>query len=70
MMIHDSDSYKIVIKAEALLREAYCLYNSHIRNEKSATNVHLESVVYGLGELTEAIENFWDSVKKGVNNYE
>ena len=65
MMKHDSDSYKIVLKAEALLREAYCLYNSHSRDEKSATNVHLGSVVDGLEELTEAIENFWDNVKKG-----
>ena len=64
-MKHDSDSYKIVLKAEALMREAYCLYNSNSRNEISATNVHLKSVVDGLGELTEAIEYFWRTNKKG-----
>lgn len=65
MMTHDSDSYKIVLKAEALMREAYCLYNSNSRNEISATSVHLKSVVDGLGELTEAIEYFWRTNKKG-----
>jgi hypothetical protein len=58
MMNHDSDSYKIVLKAEALLREAYCLYNSNGRGETIATRVHLKSVVDDLRELTKAIEDF------------
>jgi hypothetical protein len=58
MMKHDSDSYKIVIKAEALMREAYCLYNSNSRSEISATKVYLKSVVDDLKELTKAIEDF------------
>ena len=58
MMKHDSDSYKIVIKAEVLVREAYCLFNSNSRNEISATKVHLKSVVDDLRELTKAIEDF------------
>ena len=58
MMKYDSDSYKIVIKAEALVREAYSLYNSNSRDEMSATNVHLKSVVDDLRELTKAIEDF------------
>lgn len=58
MMKHDSDSYKIVIKAETLMREAYCLYNPSGRNETIATKMHLKSVVDDLRELTKAVEDF------------
>ena len=58
MMKHDSDSYKIVIKAEALMREAHCLFNSSSRSETIASRVHLKSVVDDLRELTKAIEDF------------
>jgi len=58
MMKHDSDSYKIVIKAEVLVREAYCLFNSNSRSETIASKVHLKSVVDDLRELTKAVEDF------------
>ena len=58
MMKHDSDSYKIVLKAEALVREAYCLFNSNSRNERIPSKVHLKSVVDDLRELTKAVEDF------------
>ena len=58
MMKHDSDSYKIVLKAEALVREAYCLFNSNSRSETIPSKVHLKSVVDDLRELTKAVEDF------------
>jgi len=57
MMKHDSDSYKIILKAETLVRAAYSLYNAKGRGELVETKVHFEAVNKDLKELVEAIEN-------------
>jgi hypothetical protein len=69
MMIHNSESYKIVLKAKSLLNHATSLYHSASRDEKVSVKVHLEDVIFEIEELADAMEEFVTYYTNKENNH-
>ena len=68
MMIHNSESYKIVLKAKALLNSATSLYHSASRDEKVSVGFHFGDVISDIEELVDAMEEFVTYYENKENN--